>query len=315
MSGALAGKVSLVPIPPIGTRGKTKLWARSKYGDAEDQLGFSELPPGGEGIARAPQGFTVTPQGDLLVLDSEKMRLVWYGRDGRIKRKQAFEGLELPADVGVAQDGTIVVMDEHGVQTKGTLLLTPEGKPKGMLPQSGGADLEMLVVGNDIFGYDIGTTKLGETSGVPSHETPGLYDQDGIVPGSVAPDGRTVLSAGIESRKEGRFFLSVLRDEPPKHLYTRQYTVPVHKSLTGIPYLQSDLNGTIYVVLHYDKDQMTLVCLDGETGEPFGSVALPMDDTMAGAAFKQFAINRQQGGLIYHHLLEHESRYEIYDCR
>jgi len=309
-------QVPITPIPPLGTRGKTKLWVRSKYGAAEELLGFRPIPPGGAGASRVPQGFVVTKEGDLLVLDSEKKRLVWYGRDAQIKRKLPLEGgLLMPADIAIAADGTIAVMDHEGIHTKGTVLLSPDGKLKGMLPQSGGGMIrEMYTVGNDVFGDVGGAIKLGETSGVPSHETPGLYDQDGRVPGNVAPDGRTIVTSGVESRKEGRFFISVLRDDPPKHLYTRQYVVPVKSSLS-IPYVQSDATGTIYVVLYYDRDKTTLVCLDGETGDPLGSVAMPMDDAMTGSAFKQWSINREQGGLVYHHLLEDASSFEIYDCR
>jgi hypothetical protein len=307
---------SLTPIPPIGTRGKSKVWLRTEYGKGEDQLGFSPIPRGGAGEARVPQGFVITPDGELLVLDSEKMRLVWFGPDARIRRKSPLEGLLMPADVAVAADGTIVVMDHEGLHTKGTLLLDPEGKPKGMLPKSGGGMIrELYVVGNDIFGDVGGTLKLGETSGVPSHETPALYDQDGRIPGGVAPDGRTVFDASIHDREGGSFLLTVLRDDPPKHLYTRQYTIPVKQALSGIVYLQSDAAGTLYLVLYYDRDQTMLVCFDGETGDPLGSVAMPMDDTMTGAAFKQFAVNREQGGLVYHHLLEGVSSFEIYDCR
>lgn len=315
VGGAVVQRVAVTPIPPVGTHGKSKTWVRAKYGKGQDELGFTEILPDGEGEARAPQGFTITPDGELLVLDSEKERLLWFGPDARIERRLPVEGLVMPADVAVAADGTIVVMDHEGVQTKGTLLLSPDGKLKGTLPQSARGTLrELYVVGNDIFGKGLGSIKLGDTSGVPSDETPGLYRQGGKIPGSVAPDGRTVLTAGIESDTEGRFFLSVLRDDPPKHIYTRQYSVPT-KDLAAIPYIQADAAGTIYVVLFYDDDQTTLVCFDGETGDPMGSVAMPMDDKMAGAAFKQFAINREQGGLVYHHMLENSSSYEIYDCR
>ncbi len=316
MSATALAKVPLTLLPPLGTRGTVKPWVRSKYGKAEDQLGYTPLPEGGEGESRAPQGFVVTPDGDLLVLDSEKDRLVWFDPNAQIKRTVRFEGLKKPADVGVAADRTIVVMDHEGVQTNDTLLLSPEGKLKGTLPKSGGGSLvEMYLVGNDIFGGIGGSSmKLGETSGVPSHEAPGLYDQDGTFPGSVAPDGRTIIDATTLNKKEGRIYLTALRDNPPKHLFSRQYTVPGVRRLMGIPFVQADNAGNIYVVQGYDDFQLMLLCFDS-AGEPLGSVALAKDDAMTGAAFKQFAINREQGGLVYHHLLEGASSYEIYDCR
>lgn len=316
MSGEASIQRAITPIPPLGTRAKRKLWVRSKYGDGEDQLGFGPLPEGGEGEARVPQGFAITREGDLLVLDSEKQRLVWFDPNAQIKRKVALEELVMPADVGIAEDGTIAVIDHEGLHTKGTLLLTPEGKTKGMLPQVGAAALEMYVVGNDIFDCLGGSSiKLGDTSGVPSHETPNIYQQDGTIPGQVAPDGRTVMDAGIESKPEGRFFLSVLRNNPPEHIYTRQYLVPVKRSLFGISYLQADTLGTIYVVLSYDDFESLLLCVDLETGNPLGAVRIADDDLMTGAAVRHYTVNREQGGLIYHHLLEGESRFEVYDCR
>lgn len=316
MSGAASKAVPMTLLPPLGTRGTAKQWVRSKYGAAENLLGYTSLAEGAEGESRAPQGLAVTLEGDLLVLDSEKDRLVWFDPSANIKRTLPIKGLKMPADVGVAADGTIVVMDHEGVQTNGTLLLSADGKPKGMLPQSGGGSVvEMYIVGNDVFGGLGGSSmKLGDTSGVPSHESAGLYDQDGIFPGSIAPDGRTIIDATVLSRDERRIYLTALRDNPPQHIFSRQYTVPVPSRLMGLPFVQADNAGNIYVVLGYGDFQLMLLCFDS-AGEPLGSIAMAKDDAMTGAAFKQFAIDRERGGLVYHHLLEGASSYEIYDCR
>lgn len=308
-------QVSLTPIPPIGTRAKQKTWVRAEYGEGEHMLGYTPIPPGGAGESRAPQGFTITSDGELLVLDSEKKRLLWFDADAQIKRTLALEGLVMPADVAVAADGTIAVMDHEGLHTKGTLLLAPNGKVKSMLPQSGGGMItELYAVGADILGYAGNTIKLGETSGAPSHETPGLYQQDGTIPGRVAPDRRTVIDASIHSRQDGIAYVTVLRSDPPEHVFSRLYSVPVKDRLSGIEYVQSDNAGTIYLVLYYD-DAMVLVCIEGGSGDPLGSVALPMSDDVTGTAFKQFTVNREQGGLVYHRLLEGASSFEVYDCR
>jgi len=309
--------VSVVtPVPWVGTRAKRRVWVKSVYGEGEDQLGIDRLPPGAEGETYPPQGFVATRDGDLIVLDSAKKRLVWFDSTGRVKRKQSVDELVKPADVALAQDGTLVVMDHAGVQTKGTLLLDAQGKKKGMLPQAGGGMLiGVYAVGTSIFGERSMTSiKLGETNGVPTHETPGLYDQDGSIPGYVAPDGRTVISASIESKEEGRFLMSVIRGEPPEHLFSRQYGVPVEKRLSGIYLSDADLHGTIYLVLYYDADKTSLLCLEGETGEPLGMVAMPMHGPMTGTPFREWSVI-PNGGVVYQHLTENASTFEVYDCR
>jgi len=309
--------VSVVtPVPAVGTRAKRRVWVKSVYGEGEDQLGIDRKPPDGPGETYPPQGFVATRDGDLIVLDSAKKRLVWFDSTGRVKRKQSVDELVKPADVALAQDGTLVVMDHEGVQTKGTLLLDAQGQKKGMLPQAGGGMLKgIYTVGTSIFGdRSMTSIKLGETNGVPTHETPGLYDQDGSIPGHVAPDGRTVISTSIESSKEGRFLVNVLRGERPEHLYTRQYRVPVEQELAGICFRDADLQGTIYVVLYYDTDKTSLLCLEGETGEPLGTVAMPMHGPMTGTPFREWSVI-PEGGVVYQHLTENASTFEVYDCR
>ncbi len=306
----------LTPLPEPSSDAPNRVWVRARYGDAPEQLGISRPPPDSDGEARPPQGFTPTRQGKLLVLDSAKQRLVWFDREGRMERTLPLSGLEMPADVAVAEDGTIVVVDHEGVHTAGTVLMDPSGRIKGKFPQfADGMMSEMYTVENDVyFGLQGGVTsvKAGETNGAASDETPGVYDQNGKVPGVVASDGRTVLSTGIHDEHKGQFWVSAIEGEPPRHLFTRLYAV--EPRLLGIPYLQADARGTMYVVL-YHGDQLTLVCLDGKSGEPIGRVPLPSHiGPRSGTPFRTYNVV-QSGGIVQQQRSAEGSTYQWFDCR
>ena len=301
-------------IPTGDTNAVRKVLVRAKYGPGEQELG-KEVPPG-EGEVFPPQGFTPTEDGKLLVLDSAKDRLVWYGKDGRFERSMPFEGLMEPADVAVAKDGTIVVIDHEGVQTKGTIMLDPSGRKKAELPQLQGAhSTGMYMVGNDILLTKEGVTtiKAGESNGSASDDTPNLYSNpdDGVIPGVVAPDGRTVVSAGIDDVEQGKFFLTSISGPKPVHNFSRYYTVP--GPLYGIPFTQSDAKGGIYVVL-YAHDEFHLVCFEGQRGDPVGTVRLPSPVGQTyGTPNRKFSVV-PTGGIIYQELSDTGSTYEWFDC-
>jgi hypothetical protein len=300
-------------LPKQDTRAARRVLVRAKYGPSEQELG-KEVPPG-EGEVFPPQGFTPTPDGGLLVLDSAKQRLVWYDAQGRFLRAVRLHGLVAPADVAMASDGTIVVVDHQGVQTKGMLLLDPAGKKKADLPQLKALSTGMYTVGNDIYVTREGLTtiKAGDTSGSASDETPELYsdEADGSIPGHVAPDGRTVVSAGIDDEKQGKFFVTSIRGNPPVHQFSRYYVVP--GPLLGIPFVQSDAQGDIYVVLYY-AGACRLVCIDGKNGDPLGAVALPSPRGQThGTPFRKFSVV-PEGGILYQELSDDGSVYEWFNC-
>jgi hypothetical protein len=306
----------VVPLPEPNAQAPQRVWVRAQYGDDPESLGIFRPPPDSDGEARPPQGFTPTRDGKLLVLDSAKQRLVWFDREGRMERTLPLSGLVMPADVAVAKDGTIVVVDHEGVQTAGTVLIDASGRIKGKFPQfADGMMSELYTVGNDVyFALEGGLTsvKAGETNGAASDETPGVYDQNGKVPGVVAPDGRTVLSTGIHDQHKGQFWVSAIDGEPPKHLFTRLYAV--EPRLLGIPYMQADARGTVYVVL-YHRDQLTLVCLDGKTGEPIGRVPLPSAaGRRSGTPFRTYNVV-QSGGIVQQQRSAEGSTYQWFDCR
>jgi hypothetical protein len=301
-------------LPAPGSRARRKVWLEARYGPAADQLG--KEVPAGEGEVFPPQGFATTADGQLVVLDSAKHRLAFFDAGGRMQRTLPIEGLVAPADVAVAGDGTLVVLDHEGVATKGLLMLYPDGRKKAELPQLQGAlATGLYTVGEDIYLTKEGLTtlKAGETDGSASDETPGLYDDpdDGTIPGHVAPDGRTVVSAGIDSEARGEFFVTAIRGEPPEHLFTRHYQVPA--PLLAIPYVQSDGQGDIYVVLVYAGQRM-LACLDGQRGDAVGLVALPAPTgSTSGTPFREYSVVAS-GGLVYQQLSDDGSTYAWFDC-
>lgn len=298
-------------LPKAGTNARHRTWVQSHYGSGPDDLGLAR--PSGEGEMYPPQGFAATPDGRLVVLDSAKGRLVWYGKDGRIERKEPFADLVMPADVAVTQDGTVVLIDHEGTETKGTLLLDADGNKKAEIPQiKDGLMTGMYTVGNDIYITQEGnsTAKVGDTTGSGSDEISGVYNDNGVVPGHIAPDGRTVVSAGIDNEELGNFFVSALRGPEPEHVFSRHYRAPGR--LVAIPFVQSDANGNIYVVLYYD-DSFALMCIDGTNGDAKGLVPLPSPEGGTGTPFRLYSV-MPNGGLVYQRLSRDGSSFDVYDC-
>jgi hypothetical protein len=303
----------LTRLPASGKNARRRVWVKAKYGSGLRNLG-KDVPPAGEVFP--PQGFTVTQDGKLLVLDSAKKRLVWYGADGEFERELPLDGLVAPAAVASADDGTLVVVDHRGVQTKGMLLLDANGQKKAELPQLEAVLWDdMYVVGKDIYYTKEGltTVKAGDTSGSASDEVEGIYanEDDGVIPGHVAPDGQTVVSAGIDDFASGKFFVTAVRGVRPDHLFSRYYVSAA--PLQGIPYVQSDAQGRIYVVLHAIGGR-TLVCIDGRSGDLVGQVDLPGPiGSTFGTPFQDFHVMRT-GGLVYQELSDDGSTYEWFNC-
>jgi len=195
----------------------------AKYGDAPDRLGLQEPGYGYDGLTYPPQGFAPLADGRMLVLDTAKDRLVWFGADGRMERTLPLPpDFRLPADVVITQDGTIVVVDHEGVETSGTVMFDSAGNIKARLPQLNALMTDVYAVGNDVFmSSSVVSVKAGDTSGSPSDETRGLFNQDGTIPGTVAPDGRTVVNASIVRGDKTQLLVSSVRGERPDHLFSR----------------------------------------------------------------------------------------------
>jgi len=312
------GTFERLEVPKPGTRAQHRLWARATYGTREDQLGYDRLLGGGEMFP--PLGFVPTRDGKLLVLDSNKFRLVWYGPTGKLERIQPFTGLEAPVDVAVAADGTIAIVDLAGVQTKGMILLNPDGTKKTDMAQIQTGDLHGLyAVGNDFY-YDnlLESAKAGNSAGVVDTRTPGIYQQDDeIIPGMVAPDGRTVLNLGVDDdetySKTGYFWVSAVRGEEPEHLFTRHF----HWSIRGdfaTRFVQADAAGRIYVVI-YDGGTDVLLCLDPQ-GNPVGTATFAASGNghEDGTQLRDFNIVESGGLVAIKQEGEKAVHYDWYDC-
>jgi sugar lactone lactonase YvrE len=297
-------------LPPLGTHAKNRQWVYSTFGNQPEQLGRKRI----EGETYPPQGFAVTPDGDLLVLDNAKHRLVRYGQDGKIEQVTDLpaEMLVMPSDVAVAADGTIAVIDHPGLHTNGTVLFDAEGKKKVELPQLADTLSGLYAAGNDLYVDTDGlsSVKLGNTQGIPDAETPAVHqEEDGRIAGRVAPDGKTVLSFHMDDAASGDFSVSATRGTPAEEVFTHFYRYP---DVSGIPFLQADGAGRIYMVIHW-LAQLALVCLDGTNGNPVGAVELPLTTGGGGTQRRMFNV-APGGGLVYAVIRESDVRYELFNC-
>jgi hypothetical protein len=122
-----------------------------------------------------------------------------------------------------------------------------------------------------------------------------------------------VVSAGYNEAEPEKFFVSSIRGEGPELIFSRNYDARVH--LWGSIFVQSDDQGQVYVVLFVRESMRILVCLDGKTGDPVGSVELPGSaDPMVGTPFREYAVVGT-GGLVYQQQISNQgSNYTWYDC-
>lgn len=308
------GTVGTFAVAREGKRARHRTWAKASWGTGDGELGLGYLAGGRE--TYTPQGFVPTRDGKLIVLDSNNRRLVQYDRRGRVERTLSVAPLVMPADVALAQDGTLIVADHPGVQTGGILLIRPDGSRRDLPAVQADELYNMYAVGNDFyFEVEGGSVKGGNTSGDLSDETPGVYnyeDQE-LVPGNVAPDGKTVISIGAEesTMESGEFYVSAIRGEPPEHLFTHHLTWPRH--LGGIRYVEADDQGRIYaVVIDGPSGDEALVCLDPE-GHPVGTVNMGKTDRWPGRTLREYSV-APDGGLVIMHPSNEGVQYDWYDC-
>jgi hypothetical protein len=214
--------------------------------------------------------------------------------------------------VAVTQDGTTAVIDYPGLETHGTLLLDANGKKKGELPQLKELMSGMYAVGDDLYINTDGlsSVKLGNTRGIPDDEAPGVHqEEDGRIPGYLTPDGTTVLRMTLDNPATGEFSITAMRGSPGQEVFTRFYRFP---GVSGIPFLQADAKGRIYLVLDV-PGKFALVCLEGKTGNPVGMVEMPYFGGVGGTQMHTFSV-APQGGLIYAEATETSMTYEWFNC-
>jgi hypothetical protein len=290
--------VTPITLPEPGTHAKQRLLARGSFGRREDQFGRMKNEYAGWG----PQSFAPTADGRLLVLDTAKRRLVWYDPAGKLEQVIALPDPRVVAtEVAVAKDGTIAVMQEGGLTT----LFDAQGKPKRSLHAHRGS---LYAVDNDLYmNVDgLSSEQLSNTQGTATG-TPRFYrDQNNHIPGHLAPDGTTVLGIGQDEATR-TIFVSAMRGAAGDMLWKRLWPGPV-----GIPFLQADAVGRIYVVINHEAS-LELVCVDAKTGDAVGMVHIPDTWRSGGEQLRMFSV-APQGGLVYASETQAELRFEWLDC-
>ncbi|MBN2526130.1 MAG: hypothetical protein JXR76_07040 [Deltaproteobacteria bacterium] len=131
-----------------------------------------------------------------------------------------------------------------------------------------------------------------------------------MVPGAVAPDNTTVVSAGIVSPETGEFYINVIRGTKPEHIFTRFYKVP--PPIDVVAYTGADAKGRLYVVLFY-ADKSFLACFNS-AGAPVGQTEMQKHlGNNPGRPFRTYRV-LESGGLLYQVMSDTGSNYELYDC-
>jgi len=82
--------------------------------------------------------------------------------------------------------------------------------------------------------------------------------------------------------------------------------------VVGIPFLQADAAGRIYVIINHEIF-LSLVCVDGKTGDAVGMVPIPNTWRSGGEQLRMFSVV-PQGGLVYASETQAELRFEWLDC-
>ncbi|MBN2527254.1 MAG: hypothetical protein JXR76_12740 [Deltaproteobacteria bacterium] len=305
-------------LPEPGTNATHRVFASVKYGLDEAQLG--RKPQGGGEEPMPPQGFAVTAEGRLVVLDTFKQRLVYFDDNGQIEKtfNLADAGFVMPSDVDIAEDGTIAVLDaDAGQAPQGLVFFNADGTVKKRMPNIRPASetAGIYAVGDDIYldNQIWGSEKIATVNGeLTETDESNIYIQkeNGMTPGWVAPDNTTVVSAGIVQPETGEFFITVIRGKKPDHIFTHFYQKP--PPLRAISYAAADAKGNLYAVLYYG-DKCFLACFDS-AGTPVGQTEMPKHSGVdPGRPFRQYRV-LAAGGLLYQVLSDTGSSYEWFDC-
>ena len=292
-----------LPVP--GPYARHEVWLRATYGKREDQLSGGKYEVG----LYPPQGFAPTADGRLLVLDGVKRRLVWFSTTGKFERAVPLDlDTRLPdAALAVLADGRIVVVTSlHGV------LLNAAGEKQADLPFGfPHSPSPFHAVGTALYGSPDGMTeeKVGDVSSTGTDSARANYPvKNNTIPGHLLPDGTTVLSVDFEDRKAGTFWVSAVRGENARPVFRRTYRNP---TFSAVSLIQADARGRIYMAINWGA-KLTLVCLDGSTGDPVGSIDLPFSKGVAEQT-QTYAVV-PSGGLVVAAASPKGVRYELFDC-
>lgn len=310
-AGAQAASASSSPSKP------REVIAELGWGSGPSQLG-REHPQ--EGNPEAPMSLTVTPVGDIVVLDQVNGRLVRMDSEGKVLGTLPVTQ-QTPQDVTVAKDGTLLVLDR--VKDKSVALLDPfTGALKGELPLTGeGISKTGTVTGTFVDGDSVyverehgALIRIGDVSGTADTERP-------EIPGRPTRDGKAYILARITDGAGGRLLLNAVERPSGQHRYTREYRVQF--PLTYITLLDSDRAGVIYLGVAGELPTgqaspatapgVRLFCLDAADGKVLGQTDLPIN-TMPEETFRDFAV-LDEGGVVYQLRTERGVSLRRADCR
>jgi hypothetical protein len=264
------GDAAVVAPRASGRADERAVLATLGWGKGRGQLG---QPSAGEGHGETPLRLAAMND-ELLLLDGENERIVRLVGDGGVGDAIRLP-VQDPKDVGIAKDGTILLLSGEGENGKVTLV-GPDGKTRGRLSVPRDlADVSrgVLVSGNDVYveALDGELRRVGDTNG--------QFDGDaGVPPGIPTKDGRGYLGARI-SDAEGAVHVFVVDRESHEQRFSRLLRARLF--VEGIFLVDTDAAGTIYIGVsgpmlggNPEEHLAELVCLDGERGDVLGAVEL-----------------------------------------
>jgi len=248
------------------------------------------------------------------VLDPVNQRVVRFDREGRPEGETALP-VQLPQDVALARDGTLVVLDR--LADRSVALVGPDGRVRGQLalegpglPEAGGA--------TGVFVDDDGVwverehetlVRVGDTSGHDDAERP-------TVPGRPTRDGRGWVHASVVDAAAGRVVVTAWSRPDQEHRYTRELRFGA--SIQYLLLLDTDRAGVVYLAALTGPEEpgtgaVELVCLASDDGHPLGRATLPPNDGPE-EALRELAV-LDGGGVVYLHREAEGARLIAADCR
>ncbi|MEN9799022.1 MAG: hypothetical protein RL653_2718 [Pseudomonadota bacterium] len=305
----------IAEVPPAAARtvqdaGSPAAWTAG-WGAGPGQLGRVREA---EGNAEGPMSLAVDLRGGAWVVDTVNGRLQRFHGDGGTGESQPL-AVQYAQDVEVLADGRTLQLDR--LVDKVVAVVSPEGKVLGELPLEGkgvpeaGGVTGLFVDGEDVYvEREHGAlVRVGDTSGRRDESRP-------EVPGRPSADGSAWLSAGITDPAAGRLYVTSIQREPLQQRFTRELRVP--PTVLRLLFLDSDAAGVVYLALVSDAGGegpvVTLLCLHGGDGHVLGERALPAS-TLPEESFRDFAVDRAAGGVLYAWRTEAGVQLLRADCR
>ena len=241
------------------------------WGDGPGRIG---LPEEDEAHAENPLRLAAGADG-VVMLDDENHRLVRMGHDGSTRSDVRLATRARVRDIAVAKDGSFVALEGDGTGSR-VALFTKDGAARGTLPvapEVAAKSRSVVVSGKDVFVESIHgqITRIGDVAGTADPDAK-------EVPGIPLRDGRGWLTARITSARKGTLHVYVVeRDAGEAQRFSREIRPGLF--VDGIPLVDSDASGTIYVIVTgrgdgEDNERAKLLCIESERGDVVGSVDL-----------------------------------------